>query len=247
VAVERALCAHRNRQPGTRDFAHEAWEACQLAAQKAPADPVPWVCVLALAQLDDHQLRRDHQLQPPEPLLAPGPWGLLEQAHRRDPCNREAYHRMLQFVTARKAGTPTDAIHFVRWVVSWAPQGSALLVLPLHVNADRYRGQLERGPRKALDLHWITEHARRDVDAALHGWFDHSAPAARSVLDLNFLAHALWATHQFDDAARVFDALGPYATPLPWAYRTADPSRADLAEEEFVRARTRCLAAAGGG
>lgn len=41
-------------------------------------------------------------------------------------------------------------------------------------------------------------------------------------------------------------ALGPYYTTLPWAYRTHTPADAGLAEEVFLRARGRCLAAARG-
>jgi hypothetical protein len=57
------------------------------------------------------------------------------------------------------------------------------------------------------------------------------------------LAHALWASHQFTDAARVFEALGPFATRLPWAYVSNDPSRPEPAEREFLRARAQSLAA----
>ncbi|MFS7878872.1 hypothetical protein ACEYXF_36860 [Streptomyces asiaticus] len=245
VGVERAVRAHREGHPRTRELWREAWQACQLAAHHSPADPVPWVCLLALAQLDKEQRQEEHRVAPPGPLLFPGPWGLLAEADRRDPYNREAYHRMLQFVYARRAGgSLAEAVNFVQWVVPGAPEGSALQVLPLYVHVERYRE--ERGYEKALDLHWATEDATRDAKNALNGWFDHADVTTSSLLDLNHLAHALWGALLFPDAARVFETLGPYFTPLPWAYRTRDAADRALAEEMFLRARVRSLAGARG-
>ncbi|MEN8651786.1 hypothetical protein ABCR94_14460 [Streptomyces sp. 21So2-11] len=240
VVVERAVRAHREGHPRTQELWRAAWEACQLASSASPADPVPWVCLLALAQLDERQRWDDHRMPPPGPMLSPGPWGLLAEADKRDPCNREAYHRMLQFIYARQpVGPLSEGVNFVQWAASAAPEGSALQALPLYVRVERYRR--DRGHEKALDLHWVTEDATRDALRALRIWFDNSAPADRSLLDLNYLAHALWGAQQFDDAARVFEALGPLYTTLPWAYRTRGPGDASLAEELFLRARGRCL------
>ncbi|MEU0737284.1 hypothetical protein ABZ509_34180, partial [Streptomyces lavendulocolor] len=52
VAVERSLRAHREGHPRTGELWRLAWEACRDASHVAPADPVPWVCLLALAVLD---------------------------------------------------------------------------------------------------------------------------------------------------------------------------------------------------
>ncbi|MDN3296095.1 hypothetical protein QWM81_18930 [Streptomyces ficellus] len=245
VVVERAVRAHRERHPRTRELWQSAWESCASSARLAPADPVPWVCLLALAVLDDEQRMDEHRVRPPGPMLPAGPWGLLAEADKRDPHNREAYHRMLQFLYARRAGTGSsvsEAVNFVQWAAASAPPGSALHALPLYTRVERYRR--ERGQERALDLHWVTEDAARDAERALLAWFDHTDPAAASLLDLNHLAHALWGALRFDAAARVFEALGPYYTPHPWAYRTRDPADRTLAEEVFTRARARCLAAA---
>ncbi|MCX4820748.1 hypothetical protein OG883_12680 [Streptomyces sp. NBC_01142] len=243
IVVERALRAHREGHQRTRELWHEAWEACRIAAHHAPEDPVPWVCLLALSQLDEDQRLDEHRMAPPGPMLFPGPWGLLAQADKRDPHNREAYHRMLQFVYARRTGGHlSEAVNFVQWAASSAPVGSSLLALPLYVRVERYRRG--KGNEKALDLHWVTDDAARDARRALHLWFDNVSPAGCSLLDLDHLAHALWGAHQFTDGARVFEALGPYYTTLPWAYRTRSPGDASLAEEMFLRARSRCLAAA---
>ncbi|MBB5935512.1 hypothetical protein [Streptomyces zagrosensis] len=243
VLVERAVRAHREGHRHTRELWQEAWEACQLAAHHNPADPVPWVCLVALAQLDERQQLAEHQMRPPEPMLFPGPWGLLTEAHRRDPYNREAYHRMLQFVHARSGGgLLSEAVNFARWASSRAPAGPAVHVLPLYVHVERYRA--ERGHQQALDLHWTSDEALRAADHALRYWFVYTAPAACSLLDLNYLAHALWAALRFADAAAVFQALGPYYTPMPWACRGQGVGGREAAEEVFLRARGRCLAAA---
>ncbi|QKW53359.1 hypothetical protein [Streptomyces buecherae] len=243
VLVERAVRAHRAGHRHTRELWQEAWEACQLTAHNAPADPVPWVCLVALAQLDEGQRLAEHRTHPPEPMLFPGPWGLLTEAHRRDPYNREAYHRMLQFVHARRGGgSLSEAVNFARWASSRAPVGPAVHALPLYVQVERYRE--ERGHQQALDLHWTTDEALRDADHALHYWFAHTPPERCSLLDLNYLAHALWAALRFTEAAPVFAALGPYYTPMPWASRGQGAGGPDAAEEVFLRARSRCLAAA---
>ncbi|MFF5169244.1 hypothetical protein ACFY25_26665 [[Kitasatospora] papulosa] len=242
VRVERAVRAHREKHPSAQQLWQEAWEGCRSAAHASPADPVPWVCLLALSQLDEGQRLEEHRLLPPGPMLFPGPWGLLAEADKRDPFNREAYHRMLQFVYARRAsGTLSEAVNFVQWAASSAPEGSALHVLPLYVRVERYRR--EHDHERALDLHWVTEDGERDARRALDIWFVAADPPARSLLDLNHLAHALWGSLRFTDAAQVFRAMGPYYTSVPWAHRTRTPQDPAGAEEVFLRARSRCLAA----
>ncbi|QNA72050.1 hypothetical protein C8250_009160 [Streptomyces sp. So13.3] len=244
VAVERALHAGRAGHGSTEVLAWEAREASLIAADLARADPVPWVCLLALAQLDRGLRRVEHRVRPTEPMLPLGPWRLLDQVNARDPCSREAYHRVLQFLHAQAVGSQAVALDFARWVGSWAPSGTALSVLPLYAYAENCRSQRARGAEdRLMRRQWAQEPIVLDVQRALTGWFHHPVPAARSVLDLNYLAHALWAAHQFTDAAQVFTALGPYAARLPWAYVTDDPGRPDLAEAEFVRARGQALAA----
>ncbi|MGW5848925.1 hypothetical protein ACWFQ8_13405 [Streptomyces sp. NPDC055254] len=240
VTVEQAVRAHRAGHPRTRELWQQAWEACRATAGADPADPVPWVCLLALALLDEGALMDEHRLPAPGPMLPPGPWGILAEADQRDPYNREAYHRMLQFLYARTSGPLTEAANFAQWAARSAPPGSAVHVLPLYVRVERYRR--ERGQERALDLHWVAEDAIRDAAHALDAWFRHAAPRHASPLDLSHLAHALWGGLQFEEAARVFDAIGRYWTTLPWAYRTRDPADPALAEEVFLRARSRSLA-----
>ncbi|MGW6823763.1 hypothetical protein [Streptomyces sp. NPDC055005] len=240
VAVERAVRAHRAGHPRTHELWEEAWQACNATAGLSPDDPVPWICLLALALLDEHHQMDEHRLPPPGPMLPPGPWGILAEADRRDPYNREAYHRMLQFVYARTPRPLSDAADFVHWAAGSAPPGSAVHALPLYVRVERYRR--EGGQDKALDLHWVAEDAAREAGHALDDWFRHTDPTYASPLDLNHLAHALWGALRFDDASRVFDAIGRYWTALPWADRTRDPADPAAAQEVFLQARSRSLA-----
>lgn len=242
VLVERTLRAHRAGHRHTNELWREAAAACGATIDASPEDPVPWVCLLALAQLDKGQRWDEHRVPAPEPMLFPGPWHLLAEADKRDPGNREAYHRMLQFAYTRRPGGPlTEAVNFAHWASGWAPTGSALHVLPLYVRVERYRK--DGGAEHALDLHWIGEDATRSALRALHLWFEHTRPAATSLLDLSHLAHALWGAHQFADASRVFEVLDPFYTVAPWTYRTRSPGDADAAAEVFMQARTRCLSA----
>ncbi|WP_374028479.1 hypothetical protein [Streptomyces sp. NEAU-sy36] len=104
VGVERALRARREGHLRAHELWIEAWDAAQTATGLAPRDPVPWICLLALAQLDPGQRWAEHRAAPPAPPLPPGPWELLAEAAARDPYNREAHHRVLQFLYARDGG-----------------------------------------------------------------------------------------------------------------------------------------------
>ncbi|MCD9146068.1 hypothetical protein [Streptomyces albireticuli] len=252
VLVQRAQRAHRKHYAGVQDLELVARQACWIAAEAMPADPVPWVCLLALARLDEFQQRPEHRMQPWEYMLPPGPWGLLRHVWDRDQCSREAFHRMFKFLSCCTAGgTSVLAVDFGRWVASWAPDGSALLALPLYAYAESHHQQLEESRRKGrvdplLRRQWADDPARGDAARAFHRWFaavEHQDPATRSVPDLSHLAFALWAGHRYIDAAMVFDALGPYAALQPWGYVTDDPNRPEMAEAAFVRARQQCLAA----
>ncbi|WUH92649.1 hypothetical protein OG900_22755 [Streptomyces sp. NBC_00433] len=248
VGTERVLRAHRSGRDGTAELAVEARTAVWAAARAAPDDPVPWVCLLALAQVDPRQLEPEHRMPAPEEMLPPGPWRLLAEVQRRDPYNREAHHRALQFLLNARSGGSAPALNFAHWVGGWVPleSASALLVLPLYAYAQHYRDKRERGRYDAIGrAQWTREPLINDVQRALVGWFERSVPAERSVLDLNHLAHALWAGRRYAEAAEVFDAIGRYATAQPWSLVAAEPGDPQSGVEEFLKARRQCLAVAG--
>jgi hypothetical protein len=247
VAVERAVRADREGHHRARELESVARQECYAAAEEHSADPVPWVCLLALARLDLAQERAEHRERAAEPMLPPGPWGLLYRVYERDRYNREAHHRMLHFLHARAEGqhaSRASAVDFVRWVSSWAPAGSELLALPLYAYVEQFRRQVvNKRDDPLLRQQWAHDPIALDTRSALYGWFDQTDPVTQSVMDLNHLAHALWAGHRNADAGRVFTALGPYFTQQPWLHVAEEPGRPDGAKQEFLRARAEALAA----
>ncbi|MFD4788626.1 hypothetical protein ACFWN1_16525 [Streptomyces sp. NPDC058459] len=241
VAVERALRAHRQEHPQTLEFEMRARREALLAARRAPHDPVPWVCLVALAQIDTRQLRHEHRLRPAEPMLPAGPWGLLYEVNQRDPYNREAYHRVLQFLLALegpRAASLAAIFDFGRWIASQRPVGSPLLLLPAYA-------QIEQRRRSRADPLWRRQWAQEaTLDCTLNAfydWFQKTTVSQCSVADLNLLAYALWAGHQYLEAAEVFEAMGPYAAREPWTSVHDGAAGPDPGETLLLRARTESL------
>ncbi len=215
AAVDRALMASAQpTDPRTvARLEHSARELCWDAAATLADDPVPWICLLALAQLDLSQARPEHRVPAPDQMLPPGPWGLLAQAQRADPWNREAFHRMLRVWLAR--GSSGTASEFLAAFLPGAPAGSPLHALPLYVFVDRYR----RAPlRNAAELLWTKdERVRAAVLRAYENW--RVAPGEQGrwpVVDESHLAHALWAARRPVDAAEVFAVMSPFVSSQPW-------------------------------
>jgi hypothetical protein len=220
VMTHRILAAHR----GTADrhsmlpMVTAARTACEDAARLWPADPVPWVCLLALAQLDldpRYWHSVDNWADPPEAVFLPqGPWPLLWQVNRRDRYNREGYQRMLQCLQARGHG----ARDFARWAASQAKPASVLLTLPLYAYVEDYRSRTAGGQVASTLGFWTNDQVRYYVELARDGWFAHVTDVSTcSLVDLNYLAYALTAGG-LPGAAEVFTAIGPFATPAPWQH-----------------------------
>lgn len=240
VRVQQALNAHRAGQRGAGVLADRARAACVEAARYWPADPVPWICLIVLAQLDWPEAGRrrpEHRAQPPEYMLPPGPWGLLHEADKRDPGSREAWHRMIQALRAYGA----NVYDVVRWICTWAPEGSPLLLLPLYLHAEHYAEERARGA--LTPLYWTTDPISHYTWRALTGWFMHADRASRALQDLNHLAQALFSSGLYAEAAPVFEAIGPFVTPEPWTCVAEAPEKW---LEQFERARDRCLPGAAG-
>ncbi|MFH8990188.1 hypothetical protein [Streptomyces sp. NPDC017940] len=250
VATERVLQAHRRH--GTHDTQHardlekladRARQACHRAAEDNPHDSVPWLCRLALAETDTTERHPEHHMAPPphEYLLPRGPWGLLGEVHRRDPFNREAWHRMSQALQARPgpAGRQAVAVDFARWTVSFAPSDSPLLLLPLYARVQEHRERRDKGAEVALNLLWTREDTTRAITRAYEGWFQQCDPAASSQQDLNYLAYTLTRGGFPGWATEVFDAIGDFATPAPWQYDARYPK--DQWRKAFEEDRDACL------
>ncbi|WP_369251073.1 hypothetical protein [Streptomyces sp. R41] len=240
VAVERALRAHRQQHSQTLEFEMRARRAALLAARRAPYDPVPWVCLVALAQIDTQQLRREHRVMSAEPMLPSGPWGLLYEVNQRDPYNREAYHRVLQFMLALdglRASSLAAVVDFGWSVAGQRPVGSPLLLLPAYAQIEQRRARVDPLWRRQ----WAEDPALSYTLNAFHDWFRKAPPGLRSVADLNHLAFALWAGNQYLEAAEVFEAMGPYAAREPWASVHEGAAAADPGEALLLRARAESL------
>ncbi|MFI6283719.1 hypothetical protein ACIBCM_02980 [Streptomyces sp. NPDC051018] len=236
VEVQRALNAHRTGDRDAESRTDRARLACEHAAAEHPDDPVPWLGLLTLAQVDssdEYHRRPEHRIAAWEPPLPAGPWGLLAAVLKRDRGSREAWHRLLQALQAYGRNTSD----FARWVSSWAEPGSPLAVIPLYVYADIYRERRESG--QLTSLFWTTAPVSYYTRHALERWFPHADRSSWSPLDLNYLAQALY-SGGFGPAAcaEVFQAIGSCATPVPWRYVADAPDRW---QEEFLQARRRCL------
>ncbi|ANZ20194.1 hypothetical protein O1L44_32030 [Streptomyces noursei] len=241
VSVERALRARRQQHASAGRLEQRARVLAASVSQHDWRDPVPWLCLLTLAQLDAGQVWREHRVRAAEPMLPAGPWGLLCEVHRRDPFSREAYHRMVQFLLARRvaeAGALAEVMDFSRWAASWAAEGSPLLLLPLYSLAEQFRRRGGRWRPATWRLQWAEEPTIGYTLRAYEGWFRKADSGLRSVSDLNHLACALWAGHKLVQAAEVFDAMGPYAAWEPWASVQDYGDQQDAAKALFLRARS---------
>ncbi|MFJ9216587.1 hypothetical protein ACIRJL_10675 [Streptomyces sp. NPDC102383] len=242
VAVERALRAHRQQHALTVQLEQEAREAAWSAARGVPEDPVPWVCLVALAQLDERRSRPEHRVKPLEMMLPRGPWGLVDEVNQRDTSgNREAFHRLLQVLLAQSASLGT-VLDFGQWVASWASTGSPLLVLPLYAQAEQMRRNFRPHGDDPLWRHtWSREPIKMHALRAFEYWFRVTDPRRRSITDLSHLAFALWAGHQQVEAAAVFTAMGPFASRTPWSFLRVSPAAEGTGEALFWRARRESL------
>jgi hypothetical protein len=235
VAVERAC---RAVDAGVR----EAWtllERAELQCRQAcgidPRDPAPYLGLLALA------CTREDRDPGPQALPVSGPWNSFRDLWRVDSGNREAHHRMMTAVGGGRQPHPADAQMFAHSTVASVglDVGSPLQLLPLYALIGIYEHQRQTRRGELFHLLWTGEGARKDIERAWT-WFEHADPRKRLVVDLSHLTHALCASRQFDRAAAVFTALGPYGSPRPWNTVTESGD----AVEGLVRARALAFSAA---
>ncbi|MFF4343048.1 hypothetical protein ACFY00_24350 [Kitasatospora sp. NPDC001540] len=233
VLVEHALLAAKDHRPEAGQLEQAAREACWAAAEADPWDPVPWVCLLALAPLDHGQTRPEHRVFSGDPLLPPGPWGLLDEALRRDPGSREAHHRMYRYWQQRNRAAALD---FVHTVAARAPAGSPLAALHLYVSVDQYRFTHYRDA--LVRRQWLREPHVSHTRRAHESWLS-AEPGSWPVADLSHLAHALWAGARMGAATEVFTALGRLASKAPWVHVADSPEKG---EALMLTARQQALA-----
>ncbi|MEV7121151.1 hypothetical protein [Kitasatospora griseola] len=233
VLVEHALTAGRAGKLQAGRLEQAARGACWAAAQADPADPVPWVCLLALAALDRNRTLPEHRLRSTDPMLPAGPWGLLDEVLRRDPVGREAHHRMYRYWQQESRSAALD---FVHRVTTHAAPGSPIAALPLYLSVDQYRAAPHRDA--VVRGQWRRDPHYSNTLSAYRSW--RSAEAGSwTVADLSHLAHALWASAQMGAAVHVFEALGPFASRAPWSDVADSPEKG---EAVLLTARQQALA-----
>ncbi|UZJ32647.1 hypothetical protein [Streptomyces endophytica] len=227
VAMVRAL---RMADAGAADrrqgaLARIARTACDRAAKLLPEDPTPWVAQLALTRLD-------RPLDPaPQGLLTapPGPWYLFAHILRLDPWHREAHHRFLSFFFPRYGGASSASWDVAAFLSQRAPATSALRLLPLVALVEDYVPGAPLADRTWEQPQWIST-----ALGIYRNWLPQvSGYRFTPVLDLAYLAHALYmAKHEFE-AREVLTAMGPYASRMPWS-AFGDPA------EQLSKARRSC-------
>ncbi|WP_406002704.1 hypothetical protein [Streptomyces sp. NBC_00829] len=219
--------ARDGTMPDAATLDRAAW-LCYQAIDLAPADPYPWVSLLALGRL----YPRGHQHMKH--------W--WSEVQSRDPYHREGHHQALRYLSARWHGSHGQALNFAWDAALYAPDGSSLAALPLVARAEHFRHRKETEGDNALFLngHWNEGAVRNDLRAALDRWVAHRAvPAAQDVADLNHLAHGLVQAGMINEAGEIFTLLNNRATTVPWSF-TGD------AEAAYVQWRDRTSGTAKG-
>lgn len=212
------------RGEGSSEAMERAWKACDAACDALPADPTPYVVMLALLRY--HSPHCDRQWRATVQKV----W---EQVEERDRWNREAHHELLTYMFPTWHGIGGEVFHWAQEQCAQAPRGLPLHTLPLVALAETHRIRMEtEGHRYGLTVHPWTDNP--STQQAWANWWTYRAPVnphAAFQEDANYLAHALSFANQHRQAAEVFDAIGPYATDAPWSY-------CGDAQQLFTRHRT---------
>ncbi|MFE7312839.1 hypothetical protein ACFU7T_06985 [Streptomyces sp. NPDC057555] len=199
------------RGQGRSEAMEQAWDACDAAADRMPSDPSPYVVMLALTRFHS---------PPQDPEWRATVRQLWQQVIERDPWNREAHHELLTYLFPSWHGTGGEMFHWVQEQCTHAPRGLPAHVLPLVALAESHRQRMEvEGHRYGLSVHPWTDNP--STWQAWNNWWSYRAPNhphAAFHEDANYLAHALSFANRHREAGEVFDAIGPYATDVPWSY-----------------------------
>ncbi|MFI1866930.1 hypothetical protein [Streptomyces jumonjinensis] len=183
----------------------DAWATCRTALNAWPQDVAPLVVLLALL--------RTHA---PDRNTLDSVWKEIKQ---RDPWNREAHHEVVTYLFPGYHGAQGEAAWWAEEQASIAPQGLPIAILPLVVLAEAHRSRQERDRRAyGLAIHpWVE---CPQIDHVLERWWRYRAPHPHACFadDANYLAHALSYANRHGEALELFDAIGAYATHVPWSY-----------------------------
>jgi hypothetical protein len=200
VLVVQAIHAYRACAAGAGIVAARAVQACRDAAVAAPDDPTPWVALLSLGEFDPHHRELWPVMGDLDPYsLCPvpstsreraiyGPWWLLGEIIKRDPFNREAFHRLIPCcasppwtartlspeIAAWEPATVDDATAEARvavWVADNVPDGSPLKLLRL-----MHSPQRDPFPNDAEHMR-LANHVRSNGDGSREAYLGERIPA----------------------------------------------------------------------
>ncbi|MGH3380082.1 MAG: hypothetical protein ACRDP6_35665 [Actinoallomurus sp.] len=209
VAVLRAVRMSAKRDNRLGALTDIAQNACERAAETFPDDPTPLVAQLAIA----HLLRVSDPAPQEVPGAPPGPWGIFTRILRSAPSHREAHHRMLAYFFVRHGGSGTAAWDVALFLSQRAPLSSALRLLPFVVLLAEHDSNT-----LVADRIWEQPAWHAAAATVYQNWFSGiSAYRFTPVLDLSYLAHALFMARRRPEARKVFMTMGPYASRMPWA------------------------------
>ncbi|MEZ0090583.1 hypothetical protein [Streptacidiphilus sp. EB129] len=214
-----------NQDSLERAHLDRAARICLQAAEKNPADPIPWVSLMTLARL----YGRGH----------PHVWHWWRELQARDPYSREGHHQVLRHLSARWHGSHGEMYNFARDSAAFAPPGSPLAALTQAARAEHYRQLIDTEGAHAVGLtyHWSHEVAVQALHTTMRHWIGHRSGIeyAQDVADLNLLAHGLVFAGLSAEAAEVLRHLGDRPTRVPWSYSGDPESQFDHWRGQLLR------------
>ncbi|MEU4094719.1 hypothetical protein [Streptomyces sp. NPDC026673] len=192
------------------------------AAELNPADPVPWR--IALTHARGMQSSRE---------IFDAYW---TEAVERAPHHYGCHASALQYLCAKWYGTHREMFDFAEQAAEEALPGSKINALPL-LAAVEYEivagGPAADDPSGADSIPPHRVAAAVDRALELSGWYDPGDPEAAGFR--NHLVLMLVRAGRWEEALRVFRAIGVHATSFPWAHLGGDPRRHFLDVRTGVR------------
>lgn len=212
-AAALAACAASAAAVRGREKPETARELIAEAADRAPADPTPWLAALHLA-------RHTGTLQESR--------RVFDEVRARHREHHHAHHLMAAALA--DSAEDRELYEFASESAAQAPADSPLALLPVIAHAERFRAGRDGGraePRVAEE-HWSSRQATHLVRGAFNWWLEWGGEEGhpRRVVDLNFLTYAKFHEGRLAEAAALFQRVGDLVTPAPWSYAGRDAYKA---------------------
>lgn len=234
---------------GEADEATKVIEDCHRAADHFPEDPMPWISLLTLARaMSSGHLVEVENLGPLTFTVDERTWDWFLAAVARDADSWDAHHRLLETLSGRYSEAGRAGYHHMSYFASQVAErsgaASPLLLLPLYADAEIRHGlDGETGYAEMVmaTAWWCDRRIQEHIEIALRDWYQDPGRLKRHprrMQDLNVLAYALHASGRWEDAAPVFEEIGPYSTNHPWRFAHHHMNRD---QSPFLAARRQCV------